>query len=56
MRLLRSEFLRARSRRLVPMVLIGGLIGITIGMGIVAFTAEKPSATQIAEAQTSFDQ
>jgi ABC-2 type transport system permease protein len=55
MRLLRSEFLRARSRRLVPMVLIGGLIGIAIGMGIVAFTAEKPSAIEIAEAQASFE-
>lgn len=56
MRLVRSEFLRARSRRLVPMVLIGGLIGITIGMGIVAFTAQKPSAAEIAQAQASFDQ
>jgi len=56
MRLLRSEFLRARSRRLVPMVVIGGLIGIAIGMGIVALTAQKPSATEIAEAQASFEQ
>jgi ABC-2 type transport system permease protein len=55
MRLLRSEFLRARSRRLVPMVLIGGLIGIVIGMGIVAFTANKPSPAELAQAQASFD-
>ena len=55
MRLLRSELLRARSRRLVPMVLIGGLIGIAIGMSIVAVTATKPSAAEIAQAQASFD-
>jgi len=55
MRLLRSEFLRARSRRLVPMVIIGGLVGIVIGMGIVAITATKPSAAEIAQAQASFD-
>jgi len=55
MRLLRSEFLRARSRRLVPMVIVGGLVGIVIGMGIVAITATKPSAAEIAQAQASFD-
>jgi hypothetical protein len=38
------------------MVVIGGLIGIAIGMGIVALTAQKPSATEIAEAQASFEQ
>ena len=55
MRLLRSEFLRARSRRLVPVLIIGGLIGIVVGMGIAAITAEKPSADQLAEARARYD-
>jgi hypothetical protein len=54
MRLLRSEFLRARSRRVVPMLIVGGLIGIVIGLGIAAFYAHKPSAAQVASAQAQF--
>lgn len=54
MRLLRSEFLRARSRRVVPMVIIGGLIGIVIGLGIAAAYAHKPSAAQVATAQAQY--
>lgn len=54
MRLLRSEFLRARSRRVVPMVIIGGLIGIVIGLGIAAAYNHKPSQAQIAAAQTQY--
>jgi ABC-2 type transport system permease protein len=54
MRLLRSEFLRARSRRVVPMVIIGGLIGIVIGLGIAAAYNHKPSPEQIAAAQSQY--
>ena len=55
MRLLRSEFLRARSRRLVPMLIVGGLIGIVVGMGIAAITANPPTESEVAEAQARYD-
>jgi ABC-2 type transport system permease protein len=54
MRLIRSEFLRARSRRLVPMVVVGGLVGILIGLGIAAFNSDKPSASEVAQAQATY--
>jgi ABC-type transport system involved in multi-copper enzyme maturation permease subunit len=54
MRLLRSEFLRARSRRLVPMVVVAGLLGILIGLGIAAFNANKPPSSQVAQAQVTY--
>jgi ABC-2 type transport system permease protein len=56
MRLLRSEFLRARSRRLVPMVIIGGLIAILVGLGIAAVYSSPPSDAKLAEAQQRADQ
>jgi hypothetical protein len=55
MRLLRSEFLRARSRRLVPMLIIGGLLGIVVGMGIAAIYSHQPTDAEIAEAQAQYD-
>jgi len=55
MRLLRSELLRARSRRMVSMVIVGGLIGIVIGLGIASFYSHKPSAAQLASAQQQYD-
>ncbi len=55
MRLLRSELLRARSRRLVPMLIIAGLLGIVVGMGIAAITADPPTDSEVAEAQAAFD-
>jgi ABC-2 type transport system permease protein len=55
MRLLRSELLRARSRRLVPMVIVGGLVAIVVGLGIAAINADQPSAAQVAEAQARYD-
>jgi ABC-2 type transport system permease protein len=55
MRLLRSEFLRARSRRLVPMLIVAGLIGIVVGLTIAAVYADKPTSTEIAEAQARYD-
>jgi hypothetical protein len=55
MRLLRSEFLRARSRRLVPMVIVAGLLGIVVGLGITALNADPPADAQVAAAQASYD-
>jgi ABC-2 type transport system permease protein len=55
MRLLRSEFLRARSRRLVPMLVVAGLLGILAAMGIAAITANKPTASEVAQAQAQYD-
>lgn len=55
MRLLRSEFLRARSRRLVPMLIVAGLLGIVVGMGIAAITAHPPTDAQLAESRTLYD-
>jgi len=55
MRLLQSEFLRAASRRLVPMVLIGGLIGIVIGLGIAAAHADKPTEAEMAQGQITYE-
>jgi len=56
MGLLRSEFLRARSRRVVPMVIVGGLIAIVIGLGIAAFYAHKPPSAEVAAAQVQYEQ
>ena len=44
MRLFRSEFLRARSRRLVPMVIVGGLLAVFVGLGIAAINSEPPTS------------
>ncbi len=56
MRLFRSEFLRARSRRLVPMVIIAGLLAIVVGLGIAMINSEPPSRATLDQAQASFDQ
>ena len=55
MRLLRSEFLRARSRRLVPMLIVAGLIGIVVAMSIAAITADPPTEADVAQAQVQYD-
>jgi ABC-2 type transport system permease protein len=55
MRLFRSEFLRARSRRLVVMVLIGGLVAIVVSLTIAAVHSEKPSDAAIAQAQAGYE-
>jgi len=56
MRLFRSEFLRARSRRLVPMVIIGGLLAILISMAIAAVNSHSPTQTSLDQAQARYDQ
>lgn len=56
MRLFRSEFLRARSRRIVPMVLIAGLLAIVVGLGIAMINSEPPSQATLDQAQARFDQ
>lgn len=49
-RLLSSELLRARSRKLVKVLLIVGVIGITVGVTIGAFNSNKVSAKDVAAA------
>ena len=56
MRLFRSELLRARSRRLVPMVIIGGLLAIVISIGIAAFNSHAPSQGTLDQAQSNYEQ
>ena len=56
MRLFRSEVLRARSRRLVPMVLIFGLLAVFVGLGLAAIFAEPPTQAQIDDAQQRYEQ
>jgi ABC-2 type transport system permease protein len=55
MRLLRSEFLRARSRRLVIMIIIGGLAAIVVSLGIAAANSEHPTQAAIDRAQTTYE-
>jgi len=55
MRLLRSEFLRARSRRLVWMVLAGGVVGIVVALTIAAFHSTSPSQAVLDQAQAQYD-
>jgi hypothetical protein len=54
MHLLRSEFLRARSRRLVPMVIVAGLLAVLISLGIAAIYANAPSSSEVAQAQATY--
>ena len=54
MHLLRSEVLRARSRRVVPMVLIAGVLGIVVALGIAALTVDRPTDEEIAQAQARY--
>lgn len=54
-RLLRSEFLRARSRRLVPMMMLGCFILIVVGLTIAGFNSTKPSADDAARAEARYE-
>jgi ABC-2 type transport system permease protein len=49
--LLRSEVLRARSRRLVVMVIVGASLLIVVAMIIAGAHSHRPSASEIADAQ-----
>jgi ABC-2 type transport system permease protein len=49
--LLSSELLRARSRKLVKVLLIVAVVGITVGVVIGAINSHKPSAAVVARAQ-----
>ena len=53
--LFRSELLRARSRRLVPMMLVGGVLLIVVALVIAAANSHKPTPEQIA-AESAFSQ
>jgi ABC-2 type transport system permease protein len=55
MRLFRSELLRARSRRLVVMILIGGMIATVVAMTIAAFNSSPASDTAIQAAQAGYE-
>jgi ABC-2 type transport system permease protein len=55
MNLLRSEILRARSRRIVPMVVVAGIIGIVVALAIAAITADAPSDADIAQARLRYE-
>ena len=46
----RSELLRARSRRLVPMMLVGGVLLILVALVIAGANSHKPTPEQIAAA------
>jgi ABC-2 type transport system permease protein len=48
--LFRSELLRARSRRLVPMMLVGGVLLIVVALVIAGANSHKPTPEQIAAA------
>lgn len=50
-RLLASELLRFRSRRLVVVLLIGALLAAAVGLVIAAFDSEPPTDAQIATAE-----
>lgn len=54
-RLLSSELLRARSRKLVNVLLIVGVIGIAVGVSIGAFNSSRPSAADLAQAKHSME-
>jgi len=56
MRLLRSEFLRARSRRLVWMVLVGGVVASVVALGILAFHSSPPSQADLDATQQTQQQ
>ena len=55
-RLLRSETLRALSRRVVAMLLVAGVILIVVAMVIAAANSHKPSPDEVARAQASSQQ
>ncbi len=53
--LIRSEILRFRSRTLVAVVVVGGLLLIGVGLGLVAWISEPPTAEEVLIAQFELD-
>jgi ABC-2 type transport system permease protein len=54
-RLFTSEFLRARSRRMVPVLIVGIIVGTVIGMTIGAAHSHKPTAERLAATQALYE-
>ncbi|TMK36712.1 MAG: hypothetical protein E6G58_04095 [Actinobacteria bacterium] len=52
--LFRSELLRSRSRRILPMMLVGGVLLIVVAMVIAGANSHKPTPAQIASADAAF--
>ena len=52
--LFRSELLRARSRRVLPMMIVGGVLLIVVAMVIAGANSHKPTPAQIASADAAF--
>jgi ABC-2 type transport system permease protein len=55
-RLLRSELLRARSRRLVWTIVLGSVLGVGTGVTIAAIRSSPPSPAELAAAERSSEQ
>lgn len=53
--LLRSEVLRARSRRVVSMLLIAVTIAVIAGITIAIFTVQQPTATELEQGQQRYE-
>jgi ABC-2 type transport system permease protein len=54
-RLFASELLRARSRRMVPILMVFAILGSAIGMTIAAFNSHSPTQAQLDDAQRRAD-
>lgn len=52
--LLRSEWLRARSRRIVAVLVIGGVLGIVVGMGVGAIQSNPPPPDDLRQAEIAY--
>ena len=51
--LLRSELIRARSRRLLWMLVVGSVLGVIVGVGIATIRSSPPSDAELAAARRS---
>jgi ABC-2 type transport system permease protein len=54
-RLLESELLRARSRRMLWMIAVGFAVAILIGVGVATIRSHPPSTEELAAAQQQYD-
>jgi ABC-2 type transport system permease protein len=52
--LLRSEWLRARSRRIVAVLAVGGAVGIVVGVVIGASRSDPPPAAEVRRAEVQY--